>query len=94
MREAEARLRSLGFKIGPHELIEGEKDWVYGVKYNGRMVYAGDRLPVDSRIILQVGSGNMEDYSDSLDIIDSLGIYTDMPVSSDAESNDPADFEF
>lgn len=94
VREAEARLRSLGFKIGPHELIEGEKDWVYGVKYNGRMVYAGDRLPVDSRIILQVGSGNMEDYSDSLDIIDSLGIYTDMPVSSDAESSDPAGFEF
>ena len=58
------------------------------------MVYAGDRLPVDSRIILQVGSGNMEDYSDSLDIIDSLGIYTDMPVSSDAESSDPAGFEF
>lgn len=94
VREAEARLRSLGFKIGPHELIEGEKDWVYGVKYNGRMVYAGDRLPVDSRIILQVGSGNMEDYSDSLDTIDSLGIYTDMPVSSDAESSDPAGFEF
>lgn len=72
LREAEARLRALGFKVGSPEIIEGEKDWVYGVKYNGRMVYAGDRLPVDARITLQVGSGTMDDFSDSLDIVDSL----------------------
>lgn len=94
VREAEARLRSLGFKIGPHEQIEGEKDWVYGVKYNGRMVYAGDRLPLDARITLQVGSGSMDDFSDSLDIVDSLAMPIEDPFSPTTESSELSDFEF
>lgn len=94
VREAEARLRSLGFKIGPHEMIDGEKDWVYGVKHNGRMVYAGDRLPIDSRIILQVGSGSMDDFSDSLDVIDPMILPEEDPSSSTTESSELSDFEF
>ena len=35
-RQAEARLRALGFKLTEPEYIEGEKDWIYGVKYNGK----------------------------------------------------------
>ena len=31
--QAEARLRAMGFKLTAPELIEGEKDWVYGGKY-------------------------------------------------------------
>ena len=30
-RQAEARLRALGFKLTEPEYIKGEKDWIYGV---------------------------------------------------------------
>lgn len=94
LREAEARLRALGFKVGPPEVIEGEKDWVYGVKYNGRMVYAGDRLPVDARITLQVGSGTMDDFSDSLDVVDSLSAPTDDYYYTEPGSSEPTELAF
>lgn len=94
VREAEARLRSLGFRIGPPEMIQGEKDWVYGVKYGGRMVYAGDRLPLDARITLQVGSGSMDDFADSLDMADSLAVPTEDSFSPATESGELSDFEF
>lgn len=94
LREAEARLRALGFKVGPPEVIEGEKDWVYGVKYNGRMVYAGDRLPVDARITLQVGSGTMDDFSDSLDVVDSLSAPTDDYYYTEPGSSESAEPAF
>lgn len=94
VREAEARLRSLGFQIGPHELIEGEKDWVYGVKYNGRMVYSGDRLPVDSRITLQVGSGSYDDFSDSLEVVDPMSGTPEESIPQTTENSDLSDFEF
>lgn len=94
LREAEARLRALGFKVGPPEMIEGEKDWVYGVKYNGRMVYAGDRLPVDARITLQVGSGTMDDFSDSLEVVDSLSAPVENYSNTEPGSSDPTELAF
>ena len=59
MREAQERLRQLGFKLGPVEYVDGDKDWVYGVRCNGRPVYNGDRVPVESIIVLQVGRGTI-----------------------------------
>ncbi len=66
LREAEARLRAMGFKLGPPEHVAGDKDWVYGVKCMGRNVYAGERVPVDAVIVLQVGSYADEDELDML----------------------------
>ena len=43
-REAEDRLRTLGFRLGAPEYIVGDPDWVYGVKVNGREVAAGTCL--------------------------------------------------
>lgn len=64
LREAQTKLTSIGFKLAPVEYINGEKDWVYEVKCNGRNVSAGTRIPVDSPITLVVGNGN---YSESID---------------------------
>ena len=69
MREAQDRLRQLGFRIGPVEYKPGDKDWVYGVKCMGRMVFTGERVPTDAVITLIVGSGDDEeetfDYDDN-----------------------------
>lgn len=66
MREAEARLSSLGFKLSPAEFVPGDKDWVIGVKCHGRYVMRGERLPAETYVTLVVGSGTEEDR-DSID---------------------------
>lgn len=74
LREAQARLTAMGFKLGPVEYIPGDKDWVYGVKSRGRNVYSGERVPLDVPLILQVGNTSSieaeEEMLDSLDDID------------------------
>ena len=76
-REAEARLRSLGFKIGPMEFVPGDPDWVVALKVNGREVYTGERVPVDAPVVLVIG--NSELSNDEEDIWgDSLETETDV----------------
>ena len=58
LREAEARLKSLGFKLGPIEYAPGDKDWVLSVKCKGRTVVAGERVETDCPITLVVGNNN------------------------------------
>ena len=69
LREAQERLLQLGFRLGPVEYKSGDKDWVYGVKCQGRTIMAGERVPTDAAIVLIVGSGQgdedeMFDYDD------------------------------
>jgi len=59
--EAEIRLRTMGFKIGPKEYAEGDKDWVLGVKCRGKAVRAGERVPAEAPIVLVVGNSLTED---------------------------------
>lgn len=59
-RQAEARLRALGFKVTAPEFIEGEKDWVYGVKYNGKELSAGAKIPKESVLTLCVGDDELK----------------------------------
>lgn len=59
--EAEIRLRTMGFKIGPKEYAEGDKDWVLGVKCRGKDVRAGERVPAEAPIVLVVGNSLTED---------------------------------
>ena len=58
LRQAEAKLRALGFKVTEPEYISGEKDWVYSVKYRGRMLKAGEKIPREAVLTLSVGNGN------------------------------------
>lgn len=72
LREAQAKLTAMGFKLGPVEYIPGDKDWVYGVKSRGRNVYTGERVPLDVPLILQVGNNatdeELDEWDDDLDI--------------------------
>lgn len=57
LREAEARLLAMGFKLEENEWVDGEKDWVYGIKYRGVRVNNGDEVPIGAVLTLEVGSG-------------------------------------
>lgn len=67
LREAEARLTAMGFKLAPCERVDGERDWVYGVKFRGKNVFGGDRVPIDAVLTLQAGSGDFGQDSAYID---------------------------
>ncbi len=87
-REAEDKLKVLGFKLAATEYEHGQPlDWVCAVKVNGKSVKAGDRISVNSPITLVVGGGDVEeDYNgnDSLDYI--LNAPEDVPADGEAEA--------
>lgn len=62
VREAEARLRTLGFTLTEHEYISGDLDWVYAVKARGREVNVGEKIPVNIPLTLVVGKGLEDDF--------------------------------
>ena len=70
LREAEAKLTAMGFRLSPPQRITGEKDWVYGILCRGRRISNGDRVPIDYPLTLMVGSGAY-DESDSVDYVSS-----------------------
>ena len=69
-REAEAKLKSLGFKSIIIERIQGDQDWVYNVKANGETVQAGTRIPVTTRITLVIGNGAVDEEFNGNDSLD------------------------
>ena len=64
LREAEAKLMSIGFRLLPAQKVHGEKDWVYGIVCRGRRVSNGDRISIDYPLTLLVGSGSISDLDD------------------------------
>ena len=80
LRQAEAKLRALGFKVTEPEYISGEKDWVYSIKYRGRNLKAGEKIPREAVLTLTVGNGN-ESLPEDSTLIDSSGtVDDDKPV--------------
>jgi beta-lactam-binding protein with PASTA domain len=69
VREAEARLTAMGFHLETPKMVDGEKDWVYGILCKGHHVSNGDRISIDNPLTLIVGKGTIED----LDDIDMVG---------------------
>ena len=69
LREAEARLLVAGFKLTENDTVPGERDWVYGVKYQDRLLGERERVPLGSTLTIVVGDGNGElvEESDSLE---------------------------
>ncbi|MBO7301220.1 MAG: PASTA domain-containing protein [Bacteroidaceae bacterium] len=57
LREAEARLKGMGFVIAGVVTQDGEKDWVYEVKLGGRSLVNGDNIPHGSKLVIVVGNG-------------------------------------
>lgn len=67
LRQAQASILAYGFKLTASELIRGEKDWVYDIKYNGRALAPGDKVPEGATLTLVVGDGAGEIFeSDSI----------------------------
>lgn len=89
VRQAQAKILAAGFKLSTVQTVSGEKDWVYGVKYQGRQLKAGDKIPLGASLVLMVGNGMEETLSeDSLDI--STG--TEEPVNSESSPTQEEDW--
>ncbi len=70
VREAEAKLMAMGFRLTPRQEVVGEKDWVYGILCRGRRVSNGDRVAIDHPLTLMVGSGAYDETS-GVDFVES-----------------------
>ena len=74
-REAEAQLRSLGFKLTePEEVDDEPKDLVVGIKQNGRRLRADQKVSKGLPLTLCVGAGYDDDtiYVSSVVDVDSI----------------------
>ncbi|MBR4845509.1 MAG: PASTA domain-containing protein [Bacteroidaceae bacterium] len=58
LREAEAKLRAMGFVLAKNDTIEGEQDWIYGIKYKDASLQNGDEVPLGATLVLEVGGGD------------------------------------
>lgn len=61
LREAQVKITASGFKIDSVQYIQGEKDWVYGVKYRGHTLMIGEKVPMGSSLVLVAGDGKDEE---------------------------------
>lgn len=62
LREAQMKLKAIGFKLGPVKRILGDLDLVMRVEVHGIEVHAGDHVSIERPITIVVGDGNNEDY--------------------------------
>ena len=95
--EAQAKLKAMGFKLGNPQLVPGERDWLYGIRCQGRALRTGDRVSVEDLLILQVGSGS-RDPNENIEVEESEFIYkyedpTSQPRSSSSSSEEETEVE-
>lgn len=65
-RQAISVLKAIGFKNIDVEYVSAAfKDLVVGLKYKGREVVPGERIPANGRLVLEVSAGDMELQTDS-----------------------------
>lgn len=83
LRQAQAKLTASGFKLAEEEYITGEKEWVYGVKYNGRILELGEKVPIGAVLTLLVGNGAKDMGADSISV-DTIG-NIDIPIPAASE---------
>lgn len=86
LRQAEARILASGFKLAEIEYIPGERDWVYGVKYKGRQLSIGEKVPTGAVLTLMVGDGGVLP-TDSLGV-DSVGGAVEPMSSGDSAADE------
>lgn len=84
LRDAQSRLTALGFQLGEPEYIPGEKEWVYGIKSQGKQLAAGDRVSIEDQLVIQVGDGR-RDMSQAVTYIDSNTYYFGEEEEDDEE---------
>lgn len=86
VRQAQARILAAGFKLSENQLVSGEKDWVYGVKYKGRQLMVGDKAPVGAVLTLMVGNGTVEEAEDTVSIEPVEEAATETPATNTDDS--------
>lgn len=86
LRQAEAKLKAMGFRLTEPEYVSGEQDWIYGIKYRGRSLMSGDKVPHEAILTLCVGNTAIRDSlaMDSTQVMISEGA----SESSEAEVDD------
>lgn len=84
LREATARLLAMGFVLAPNDSVEGEPDWIYGIKYNDKSLQKGDKVPAGAELVLQVGCDKMP--------VDSL-LVDEQPMEIPSDAQDDSWFE-
>ncbi len=65
-REARARLTAIGFSLTEPQVVDGEKDWVYGVMAGSRKLQAGDVVSIETPLMLIIGSGVPEESEEDM----------------------------
>ena len=85
-RQAESRLRAMGFTDIRIETIEGDKDWVYSMKVNGHTAKSGERAPITAVLTLVVGNGVVEEEYNGSDSLD-YGFWDEEPLTGFDEEN-------
>jgi beta-lactam-binding protein with PASTA domain len=68
MRQAKALLNACGFPNVEYKYVEGEyRDLTIGVEYGGQMIETGTRVPLNAKLTLVIGDGNvLEQDADSI----------------------------
>lgn len=84
-REAQAKLLALDFVVLPPKLVEGEKDWVYGILCDGRRLTSGDLVAKESHLTLLIGNGLVGEDADMNELIEDYGL--------EGVSDEPDDME-
>lgn len=69
-RSAEVLLKSMGFKIGKRKLVPGDEDLVMGIEAGGQSVGVGNRISVETPIVLIVGNGDLIEVYNGNDSLD------------------------
>lgn len=88
VRQAQAKLMAAGFKLAENQMVNGEKDWVYGVKYQGRQLLAGDKAPTGATLTIMVGDGLASGTVDA----DSIGTVEDVATDEELGATDDSWF--
>lgn len=89
-RQAQAHLQAIGFKTTPPMYIDGEKDWVLGIKQGNRELHTGEMVSTEQMLTLVVGRGVDDEEGEVLGA-DTLSQFTPLPDFDDGEEID--DFE-
>lgn len=74
LRAAESRLKAAGFKLSRTVYVNGDLDWVYEIRYQGKEIEAGTEIPEGSVLTIVAGNGTPVERIEEVDsttVIDS-----------------------
>lgn len=69
-REARMKLTNMGFKLGKEKRVAGFRDLLLSVEVNGVEVHAGERISVETPLVLVVGNGEVDEHYNGNDSLD------------------------